>query len=303
MIFLTTMQTINPFPEVLRFGKLSISSRITLYFAVFGLLIFYLTSIAYIVVSQKHLAASVTRIVQTQISEMSETSPADAWWNSLNKKHRELRALAQTITSLTSGTHTVLDTSIYGRIAKNEPWQRLHLDNNGIMRVAPVDQSTIRDLSSNFKEHLVGSDSNLYLGSHRLALFINITSPTDRGEYFYKVAIDKQGVSCLMEDRALNFVLISLGALIVLRIVAYFFARPLARPVEQLSSAAAQVAEGDLSFQVPPMGYSEIGDLGRSFNKMIVGLRDLQRIKQVEIDVEKGREFQRNFFPGNSKTS
>lgn len=291
------MQRMNHFPEVFRFCKLSISSRITLYFAVFGLLIFYLTSLAYIVVSQKHLANSVTRIVQAQISEMSETTSADDWWNSLNKEHQGLRALARTITSLTSGTHTILDTSIYGRIAQNEPWRRLYLDNNGIMKEAPIDQSTIGDLLSNCKEHLIGSDSNLYLGSQKIALFVNITSLVDKGEYFYKVTIDKQGVSCLLGNRILNFVCISLVALIVFRIVAYFFARPLARPIEQLSSAAAKVADGDFSFQVPPMGDSEVGDLGRSFSKMIIGLRDLQRMRRFEVDVDKGREFQQNFLP------
>lgn len=287
----------NHLPEVFRFCKLSISGRITLYFAVFGLLIFYLTSMAYIVVAQKHLADSVTRIVRAQISEMSGTNTGDDWWNSLNKEHRGLRALERTITRLTSGVHTILNTSIYGRVARNEPWRRLYLDNNGIMKEAPIDQATIQDFLSDRKEHLIDSDSTLYLGSHKIALFVNITSPVDKGEYFYKVAIDKQGVSCLFGNRVLNFVFISLGALIVFRIIAYFFARPLARPIEQLSSAAAKVAEGDFSFQVPPMGDSEIGYLGRSFNKMIIGLRDLQRIRRIEIDVKKGREFQQNFLP------
>ncbi|SHI07426.1 SpoIIE family protein phosphatase [Desulfofustis glycolicus] len=291
------MKAIHFIPEIFRFSKLSLSSRITLYFAVFGLLIFYLTSIAWIFVSQKNLADSITRIVRTEISEMNVDESGDVWWNLINKEHHELRALSRTLANLTSSAHTILDTSIYGRAANNQPWQRLHLDEDDTVRVAPIDQAKVKDLSSHYEKRLVGSDSNLFLSSHKIALFVNITSPSDRGEYLYKVTIDKQGISCLLKNGVLNFIFISLGALIVFRIVAHFFAGRLVRPVTQLSEAATRVAEGDFSFQVPPVGDSEIGELRENFNKMIIGLRDIHRMRQLEVDVERAREFQQNFLP------
>ncbi len=291
------MKAIHFIPEIFRFSKLSLSSRITLYFAVFGLLIFYLTSIAWIFVSQKNLADSITRIVRTEISEMNVDESGDVWWNLINKEHHELRALSRTLANLTSSAHTILDTSIYGRAANNQPWQRLHLDEDDTVRVAPIDQAKVKDLSSHYEKRLVGSDSNLFLSSHKIALFVNITSPSDRGVYFYKVTIDKQGISCLLKNGVLNFIFISLGALIVFRIVAHFFAGRLVRPVTQLSEAATRVAEGDFSFQVPPVGDSEIGELRENFNKMIIGLRDIHRMRQLEVDVERAREFQQNFLP------
>jgi serine phosphatase RsbU (regulator of sigma subunit)/HAMP domain-containing protein len=292
------MKTIKFLPEIFRFNKLTLSNRITLYFGVFGLLIFYFTSIAWIIVSQKNLADSIVRIVQTQIFEMKVDDSGDIFWNFLGQENQELKNLSRTLANLTSGSHTILNSSIYGRAANDAPWQRLYLDDNNIMRVAPVDQEKTRDISANFEKNLVGSDSNLFFSSRKIALFVNITSPTDRGEYFYKVAIDKQGISCLLsQHRVLNFIVISLGALIVFRIVAHFFAVRLVRPVEQLSRAATRVAEGDFSFQVPPVGDSEVGELRKNFNKMIIGLRDLQRMRQLEVDVERAREFQQNFLP------
>jgi serine phosphatase RsbU (regulator of sigma subunit) len=284
-------------PEIFRFSKLSLSNRITLYFAVFGLLIFYFTSIAWIVLSQKNLADSITRIVQTQISEMKIDGSGDVWWNSLDQEHQELRTLSRTLTNLTSGSHTILDTSIYGRAANDAPWQRLYLDDDDIVRVVAIDQAKTRDLSSHFEKRLVGSNSNVLFGASKIALFVNITSPADKGEYFYKIAIDKRGISCLLGNRALHFIIISLGALIVFRVIAHFFAERLVRPIEQLSRAATKVAEGDFSFQVPPIGDSEIGELRKNFNKMIIGLRDIQRMRQLEVDVDRAREFQQNFLP------
>jgi len=106
------MKAVNHIKELFLFWKPSVARKFTLYFAVFGLLVFYLTTVAYLVIAKKYLVNSVTRIVQTQISEMPGTDKPDAWWGFVDKKNPKLRSLAQTITSLASGTHTVLDASI-----------------------------------------------------------------------------------------------------------------------------------------------------------------------------------------------
>ncbi|MEW6673089.1 MAG: SpoIIE family protein phosphatase [Thermodesulfobacteriota bacterium] len=295
------MNAVNHIKEFFIFWKPSVARRITLYFAVFGLLIFYLTSLAYLVMSKKYLVNSVTNIVQAQISEIPGTDKPDAWWGLVDKKNPKLRSLAQTIKSLASSIHSVLDVSIYGRPSKSEPWYRLYLDKDDIVRAEPLDESVLRKVKLEDRKHFINSDSNLesnlYMRRRNIYMFVNITSPADKGEYFYKVVIDRQGVTCLMGNEVFNFIAISIGALLLFRIIGYFFAQRLAAPIETLSDAAAKVAEGDLSPQVPFLGKTEIGDLGRNFNKMIMGLREWQRIKRIEVEIEKGREIQQNFLP------
>ncbi len=53
--------------ECFQFWKPTVARKITLYFAVFGLLVFYLTSVVYLIGAKKHLIHSVTRIVQGQL--------------------------------------------------------------------------------------------------------------------------------------------------------------------------------------------------------------------------------------------
>jgi serine phosphatase RsbU (regulator of sigma subunit) len=241
----------------------------------------------------------VTRIVQTQIAEMPDTDKPDAWWGFVDKKHPGLRSLSQTLTSLASGTHNILDVSIYGRLEGSEPWHRLYLDKKDIVRSEPLDESVVEKLKLGDRRHFIHSDadSDFYMRRRKVFMFVNITSPSDKGEYFYKVVVDRQGVTCLLGNGVLNFIAISLGALFVFRIIGYFFARRLAAPIEILSDAAAKVAKGDLSLLLPSMGKTEIGDLGRNFNKMIMGLREWQRIKRIEVEMEKGREIQQDFLP------
>lgn len=291
------MKAVNHIREFFLFWKPSLSRRITLYFAVFGLVVFYLTSMAYLVIAKGYLVDSVTRIVQTQIAQIPGTDQPDAWWGFVDHKQPRLLSLAQTLTSFASGTHTIRDVSIYGRQAPGAPWKRLYLDPQDILRGEVLDESIVRRLKLSDRAHVIQPDSDLYLGRTKVAMFVNITSPADRGEYFYKAVIDREGVTCLLGNRVVNFIAVSLGALLLFRGLGYLFARRIAAPIEILSEAAAKVAEGDLSPQVPSLGKTEIGDLGRHFNQMILGLREWQRIKRIEVEMEKGREIQQDFLP------
>jgi serine phosphatase RsbU (regulator of sigma subunit) len=291
------MRVIHHIKEVLLFWKPTISRKITLYFAVFGLLVFYLTSMAYLYIGKEYLAYSVTRIVRTQISEMSGTDRPDAWWGFVGQEQRELLSLAQVLTNFASGTHTIRDVSIYARLTEGEDWSRLYLDKHSILRTASLDESSLWHLGSGLRDYFIQPDSDLHLGRSEVAMFINITTPADRGQYYYKVIIDREGVTCLLGNRVLNFIAISIAVLLLFRGIGYFFARRVAAPLEILSAAAAKVAAGDLTLQVPSLGRTEIGELGRNFNKMVMGLREWQRIKVMEVEMEKGREIQQSFLP------
>jgi serine phosphatase RsbU (regulator of sigma subunit) len=290
------MRVIQHIKEVLFFWKPTISRKITLYFAAFGLLVFYLTSMAYLFISKEYLTDSVTRIVRTQISQIPGTNRSDVWWDFVGQEQRDLLSLAQVLTSFASGSHTIRNVSIYAYEADGT-WNQLYLDKENVLRAASLRDSNLGHLNSGSRDHFVQPDSDLYLGRSEVAMFINITTPADSGQYYYKVVIDREGVTCLLGNRALNFLAISLAVLFLLRCIGYFFARRVAAPLEILSAAAAKVAKGDLSPQVPALGQSEIGDLGRNFNTMIMGLREWQRIKIMEVEMEKGREIQQSFLP------
>lgn len=279
------------------FWKPSVARKITLYFTIFGLIIFYLTSVAYLFLGKKQLVEAASRIVKTQLNCIPGSDAPDFWSNSVNKKQPELQELEQLLTGIGSGMHTVSDVAIYSKPSPGESWHRLKLDAEGILRASPVFEAGLDKMGKRKFRRFVHGDSNLYLTRRNLAMFINLNEPGDRGQYYFKIGIARQGIACLFENRLAYFLGISLVALIVVRILGYLFARRLAAPVEILSDTAARVAKGDFSVEVPPMGRTEIGTLGENFNKMIHGLREWQRIKTIEMELEKGREIQQDFLP------
>ena len=100
-----------------------------------------------------------------------------------------------------------------------------------------------------------------------------------------------------MKREAKWIILIFIIALILSRFLGYYFARKIARPIENLSEISADVARGDLTHLAPVTSGDEFGELSTNFNKMVEGLREWESIKKIEFELEKGREIQREFLP------
>ncbi len=279
------------------FWKPSVARKITLYFTIFGLLIFYLTSMAYLITAKKHLVKSITRIVQGQIPRLPGADRSDFWWGLVDNRQPELGAMAHAISNLASANHSIDDVAILGRRPQDGSWRHFYLDDRNMLRSEPIDHPSLKRLETHAGNDLFEEGSGLYVIPGKIVVLVNLTAPADAGQYFFKVAIARQGILAFMGDRIPQFIGVSVIALLIFRMIGYVFARRLAAPVETLSDTAAKVSQGDLSPQVPDLGKTEIGDLGRNFNKMIQGLREWQRIKRMEIELEKGREIQQDFLP------
>jgi|GEM_PF-2555859 len=83
--------------------------------------------------------------------------------------------------------------------------------------------------------------------------------------------IAEQPVSAVYADArqtALFSILLSLAAVALATLAAFFFAGRISRPIESLHTAALQFGQGNLGHRAPVESGDEIGDLARSFNTM-----------------------------------
>ncbi len=71
------------------------------------------------------------------------------------------------------------------------------------------------------------------------------------------------------------------GTLIAAGITAIFLTRALTRPVESLGAAVGAVQAGRLDIATPVLADDEIGRLAGSFNTMIEGLRERERVRET----------------------
>jgi len=77
--------------------------------------------------------------------------------------------------------------------------------------------------------------------------------------------------------------LLILGLVVLVGLLAFFASVLITRPVVRLSEAAARVAAGDLSIDLPPSGSGgEVGYLTRAFNTMVTRLREREGQSELE---------------------
>ncbi|MDX1707777.1 MAG: SpoIIE family protein phosphatase, partial [Desulfobacterales bacterium] len=270
--------------------------RITFYFFIFGLVVFFVTTMLYMGGTRKHFMRSTSQVINHQFSLMDSAQVPDFIWKGLGKPNPELNRLFQILENISSSFYTVSDIAIYAREAGDTLWYRLFFDENRVLHLNPAQSSFSQRLDRNLERHFQ-RPGLMARSSDEHALFVNVTADADRNTYFLKIGIGSEHFASIMKKEAKWIILIFVIALGLSRFLGYYFARKIARPIENLSEISTHVAKGDLTQLAPVMSVDEIGELSTNFNKMVEGLREWESVKKIEFELEKGREIQREFLP------
>ena len=290
------MKPIEHIKSYCRFWKPSVARRITFYFLIFGLIVFFITSMLYMGGTRKHFIRSTSQLINHQFSLMESAQTPDFLWKGIGKTDPELGQLFDLLANLSSSFYAVSDIAVYAKEADDTLWYRIFFDDNKVLHLNPAQSFFSEKLDRNLKRHFV-KPGLLARSDDEHALFVNVTGENDLNTYFLKIGIDSESFAGIMKREAKWIILIFIIALILSRFLGYYFARKISRPIENLSEISAEVAKGDLTHLAPVTSGDEFGELSTNFNKMVEGLREWESIKKIEFELEKGREIQREFLP------
>ncbi|UCD78063.1 MAG: SpoIIE family protein phosphatase [Desulfobacterales bacterium] len=281
------------------FWKPTVARRITLYFLLFGVIIFFVTSMLFTIAGKKEFMNTTSKVINHQLAQLGNSKEPDFIWQGINQSLPELHRLLEILANLSSAFYTVKDISIYSKTAQGSAWYRLYFpEGPTLMFELVVEDSYTRKLDRWLGHRFRPAMAKIMSADGTHAMFVNITGPKDANHYFLKIGVDSEGMTGFMHKQIKHLILFFLVALILLRFLGYYFARKIAGPIENLSEISTDVAKGDLSKTAPVTSNDEIGELAKNFNHMIEGLREWERIKMIEFEMEKGQKIQRDFLPG-----
>jgi serine phosphatase RsbU (regulator of sigma subunit) len=278
------------------FWRPSMARRMTVYFVIFGLIVFYACTLIYMLTAKKHFLDATHRLVQQQLETAAGRRGADFLWSLSGTPQPGLYDMTRTLKALSSTFYTVQDIAFYSRQDGPGTWFRFDIGPDRVLARRPVPPEEA-EAAQHGTTRMGWAGSGFSLSSETLALFFDITRPGDRHPSYLRLGVDKQGLAGLINRKILHLLGMSLLALVLLRLLGYLFARRLARPIEVLSRSAEEVARGDLSVRVPAESADEIGQLARNFNQMVKGLQEREKVRLLEFELEKGRQIQRDFLP------
>lgn len=282
------------------FWRPSVARRITLYFLLFGLIIFFVTALLFTISGKKQFMGSTSKVVNHQLSQLEGSKEPDFIWNGINRSAPELYRLLEILANLSSTFYTVKDISIYSKAVDDDSWHRLYFPDGPTMQSDRIlEDPYIGKLDHWLGHHFRPAGAKIMAANGLHSMFVNITGAKDTNFYFLKIGVGSEGISGFIHKQMKQLIIFFLIALILLRFIGYFFARKIAGPIEKLSEISSDVAKGDLSKTAPVTTNDEIGELAKNFNHMIEGLREWERIKMLEFEMEKGQKIQRDFLPSS----
>jgi len=292
------MKPIEHFKSYCTFWKPSLARRITLYFLAFGLIIFLITSGLHMVGAKKQFMHSTGKIIRSQFFRLSGAEQPDFLWSGIGQRQPSLYRLIDLLRQMTSNFYSVNDISIYSRRKQGTDWYRLFLKENGVLQAEAIRDGATRKLERGMQKRFGHSRMNFYESDTALSMMVDLKKPSDQHHYFLKVDIGLESIAGWFRRQARFLTVFLILVLIISRFVGYFFARRISRPIEALSAFTSGVAGGDLSKTVTVNRHDEIGRLAENFNTMIKGLREWERMKVIEFELEKGQQIQKDFLPG-----
>ena len=92
---------------------------------------------------------------------------------------------------------------------------------------------------------------------------------------------DVAGMMLELTSHSLLRALYGLVGVVVALLAGTVLARNIARPVQTLAAAARAVGNGELDVQIDDTREDEVGDLARAVNRMAVGLRERERLRDM----------------------
>lgn len=277
--------------------KPSVARRITVYFMIFGLAIFTLSSTLYMISAKKGFYRSTSHLIRHHFSQLHDANQPDFLWKSIGAERMDIARSLRTLANFSSNFHTIVGLSIYAKNMVDEKWYLMYLSNSNVLRISEVESESLRELERSLRIRLGRPNVRLIESENIPSMYVGLTKKTDVHRYFLKIELGSEGLGAFFRRQLVHFIIFFLVALLASRLLGYYFARRIARPIEELSDAAAKVAKGDLSRLVPVKTEDEVGALAGNFNTMIKGLREWERIKLIEFELEKGRQIQKDFLP------
>jgi class 3 adenylate cyclase len=96
-----------------------------------------------------------------------------------------------------------------------------------------------------------------------------------------QIGLSRNPVNQFLNDVINASLITTLAAVLVTITLTVWLTRRALSPVKQLAEASQAVARGDLTQRVPETQWDEVGALARSFNEMVAGLNERERMRDL----------------------
>ena len=117
-----------------KFCQPTLARRITIYFSVFGLVVFAATAVLYTMSSQKHFTRATAQLIRNQVMQMEGSSVPDFILHRVGGPMPGLIDLTRMLANFSASFYSVSDIDLYVHSIENGQWYQFYFDETGALR-------------------------------------------------------------------------------------------------------------------------------------------------------------------------
>jgi hypothetical protein len=175
---------------------------------------FFVTAMLFTIAGKKQFMGSTSKVINYQLSQLEASKEPDFIWNGINHSEPELYNLLEILTNLSSTFYTVRDISVYSKVAEDTTWYRLYFTDGPTLQSDRIlDDPYTGKLERWLNRHFRPARAKIMSADGLHTMFVNITGPKDKNNYFLKIGVDSEGMAGFMKKQVkilILFLLISL---------------------------------------------------------------------------------------------
>ncbi|PKN53485.1 MAG: hypothetical protein CVU55_02360 [Deltaproteobacteria bacterium HGW-Deltaproteobacteria-13] len=260
--------------------KISLGTRLTLYFMIFGIIIGYISFVLYTIgVARNNIEAAYETIVPI-IKNITGSKGEDFLSDLVDKKNDDVLRIYNMIIQPSYAGFGKVKPIIFYSDRDQKTWKEIYIDDSDIFRQRPARTAQTADLNAALTSAIYNS-SHLFWGkSDRISILLRLPLPQAKNNYVLLLEMNRQGIVNYTMMHIQQFMLFGSLLMLISIILGKLFARRIVRPIETLSAVAQKRADGDLTSEFHTDRDDEIGVLASSLN--IMTQRIDSHVKEIE---------------------
>jgi HAMP domain-containing protein len=257
------------------FWKPSLGRRMTITFAVFGLLIGYLTFITLTTTFTRDFVSFSARILEERLRDMTPPGGADRLMSLVNVQRQDLQGTVRIAKHLFLKPYALSRFNLYVQGGAGDKWREIYADKENVFRTRDVDDpGLVSELQRClYRKTILKAQGIFWGGQDTITFMSDITRPGDHHRYILNLQVNRLGIVALFNRNVYKFFAFGLLLLLVSHLLGHLFSSFLARPIISLAREAEAMATGDFDRVFHTRENNEIGVLAKALNSLVARVR------------------------------
>jgi HD-GYP domain-containing protein (c-di-GMP phosphodiesterase class II) len=246
---------------------ISLGTRFTIYFMIFGVLIGYISYVLYTIEAARNNIETAYNAIVPIIKKSTGSKGDDFLADLVNKKNEDILRMYRMAIKPSFPEFGKVDPVFYYFDRNKKVWKEMYIDND-TFRDKPAESAQLWELNTAEGLSFYHASRIFWGKSDRMSIFLRLPLPEAKNIYVVSLEMNREGIANFIVKHIEQFIIFSALMILISIILGRLFASRIVKPIKKLSEVAQSRANGKMESEFKTDRHDEIGVLAGSLNVM-----------------------------------